>query len=364
MTMLITKTIGVKWSPSNKVHYISKGYTFTQYNDIFECNVEDLTKGSHTKVELSCDYCGCKIIKEWKARLRSNRKYVVQKDCCPKCQQTKTKECNLINFGVESKTQLEETKLKMEKSFIKNFGETHPMKNKEIHQRAVDTFIKNYGVDNPMKNDEIIKKSNQSKVDRFGSTNPFLDESVMKKTLETNRRKYGHDWAMQSDEVKSKVRDTMYKNGTVPTSKQQRYLHLLFGGELNLPVGRCNLDIAFPNKKIYIEYNGNGHNLCVKLGCKTEEQFKTKEIKRYYFLKSRGWKVININSPFDYLPQDDVLLDEFLKGIEWLSKDEYNHSHYNIDIGGLMDDGNYGRLRRIKDEDLSKGCDDVLWNIL
>jgi hypothetical protein len=361
--MIITKIVEVKWSPSNKVHYIEKGYDFTKYGDLFDCEVEDLTKGSHTKVELSCDYCGCKIIKEWRARVRSNRRYAVQKDCCPKCQQKKAKECNMINYGVKSKTELKETKAKMEKSFIEKYGVVHPMKNKEIHGRAVETFVKNYGVDNPTKNEEISQKAMETRVKRFGSANVFSDKKILQKAIDTNRKKYGCDWAMQNDKIKAKTRETMHQNGSVSTSRQQLYLHKLFGGILNYPIGFCSLDIAFPEEKIYVEYNGNGHNLSVKLGSMTEEQFKTREIKRYYFLKSKGWKVININSPYDYLPQDNVLFEEFAKGLKWLSIDEYNHSHYNINVGGLINDKNYGKLRRISEKDLLKEVMPQSWNI-
>ena len=41
---LITKTVKVKWHPSNKKHYETLGYIFTKMGDEFEVDVEDFGK--------------------------------------------------------------------------------------------------------------------------------------------------------------------------------------------------------------------------------------------------------------------------------------------------------------------------------
>ena len=58
------------------------------------------------------------------------------------------------------------------------------------------------------------------------------------------------------------------------TSKQQLYIHSLLGGELNYCTGKCFLDIAFLDEKIYLEYDGGGHDLSVKLGNMSKEEFE------------------------------------------------------------------------------------------
>jgi hypothetical protein len=354
--MLITKEVKIKWNPKNKKFYEEKGYEFSKYNDEFLCSVHDLANGSHVKVEIYCDYCMDKgidtfVTKEWRNYVRDNINSVVHTDCCAKCQPVKTKECNLINYGVESKTSLQDVQQKLKDSHFKEYGVDHPMKNKDIYQKAINTFINNYGFENPMQHPDVIRKSNDAKIKRFGSTNHLSDPDVVQKYKDTCLGKYGCEWHLQSPEVRAKSRVTMYENGTVACSKQQKYLHYLFGGELNYPFNYYNLDIAFPKEKIYIEYNGNGHNLSVKLGGVTEKEFNAKEIKRYKYLKYQGWKVININSPYDYLPTKEILLEEFNKAIEWLSVDGFNHSHYNVDIGTLVNDPKYGRVKKLKDSD-------------
>ncbi|WP_297419595.1 zinc-ribbon domain-containing protein [Clostridium sp.] len=59
--MLISKEkIKLKWTPSNKFHYESKGYVYTKFGDEFEVKLEDLSKGSNVKVEVKCDCEDCK----------------------------------------------------------------------------------------------------------------------------------------------------------------------------------------------------------------------------------------------------------------------------------------------------------------
>jgi very-short-patch-repair endonuclease len=357
--MLKTKNVMVKWNGNNKEWYLSKGYNFTKHNEEFKVSVDDLPKGSHVEIEILCDYCldnnkETIVSKQWKRYVRDNLNSVIKKDCCSKCQPIKTKECNMINFGVENKMELESTRQKIKDTMMKNYGVEHNMQNKEIYNKAKNTFLLNYGYDNPMKNKDIIEKSNQSKINRFGSTNPFTDDEIMNKAKETNIQKYGTEWHMQNDEIMKKSKETMYRNGTAPCSRQQKYLHNLLGGELNYPIDNCSLDIAFPDSKIYIEYDGNGHDLSVKLGNTSEREFNRKEIKRYLFLKSKGWKQIKITSPVDYLPSDEVLIDEYKKAIEWLSLNEKGHSHYNIEIGNKVNDEKFGVVRRIKEDDLKE----------
>lgn len=86
---LVTKITKVKWGTRNIEHYISKGYTYEK-GDIgkeFEVNIEDLSKGSHIKVEVECDKCGKKLSVQW----YDYKKYVNEKGeyYCHKCAHSK-----------------------------------------------------------------------------------------------------------------------------------------------------------------------------------------------------------------------------------------------------------------------------------
>ena len=133
---------------------------------------------------------------------------------------------------------------------------------------------------------------------------------------------------------------------------QQIYLCNLLKGKLNYPVSRCSVDIGFPNENIYIEYDGGGHDLSVKFNILTEKDFDIKELKRYFLLKSKGWKKIRIISIEDYLPQDEVILQmvqfakEYLnEGHSWITFDINNNI---IECSQFKIKCNFGKLRKIK----------------
>jgi len=149
-----------------------------------------------------------------------------------------------------------------------------------------------------------------------------------------------------------KRRETLYKNGTAPCSAQQKYLYNLFGGELNYPVSRCSLDIAFPDDKIYIEYNGGGHNLQVQFGNMSESEFLEYENNRFLFLKSKGYKCIYILSNKDNLPSDNILLDILTYAKNELRNSDCNYIKFDVDnlkiiTAQYIKDYNFGVLRKI-----------------
>lgn len=58
---LIDKKVKVKWSKTNKRHYVDLGYKFTKNGEEFEVNASELTKSSKIKIEYICDKCGEKV---------------------------------------------------------------------------------------------------------------------------------------------------------------------------------------------------------------------------------------------------------------------------------------------------------------
>ena len=142
----------------------------------------------------------------------------------------------------------------------------------------------------------------------------------------------------QSNEIQSKIRITLYKNGKVPVSKQQKYIYKLLNDnvncKLNYPLDSYSLDIAFPKEKIYIEYDGGGHNYGVKCGYITKEEFNQLEIIRDKIIKSKGWKIIRIISSNDLLPQDNDIIDLISIAKKYLLNT--NHTWVEINIDKLL----------------------------
>jgi len=324
--MLLTKEVEVGLRGNKKIlYYREKGYKIpmvigkkgkpvVDYSQPLFVKIEDMPEYSEAKVTVKCDYQeeGCRDIypKNVADYIKNNLKSIIHKDCCSnkKCISKKTAECNMINFGFE------------------------------------------YHINQP----EFIEKQKQTNLEIYGVDNVFASEHFKITYKQIIQDKYGVDNISQNEDIKIKKAETFYRNGTVRTSRQQIYVHQLLGGILNYSNDTPSLDIAFPDNKIYIELNGSGHDLCVKMGQKTQQQFNNREIRRYYYMKKLGWKGIFINTGRDYLPSDEVMMQEYNKALEWFKSEEKYHSHYNIDIGGLMNDKVYGKLRRITEKDLKE----------
>lgn len=236
-------------------------YLLSQLNnkcDHIYIDILDLPQNSNKLVKCICDYCGIYINKPFN-KIDINNKIKI---CCKNCKGKKSKETCMEKYGVISKSQLPETINKMKQTNIKKYGHNCSLHNEIIKQKVIATNIEKYGVDYVVKNKDI-------------------------------RNKMSVTWA-----------NTINMNNNGPSSKQQRYICNLTNGELNYPVNRCLLDIAFPDEMIYIEYDGGGHNLSVKFGQITQDQFDKKEIKRKKYLENQGWKLIRIVSNCDLLPGD------------------------------------------------------------
>lgn len=322
--MLITKEVEIGLRGNKAIpRYRSKGYIIpmvigkkgkpvVDFSKKLVVKVEDLPRYSEVKVLVCCEYneegCRQEYYKSYSDYCKNNIESVVNKDCCSnrKCQSKKTAECNMVNYGFE------------------------------------------YHVQQP----ETIEKIEQTNIERYDSKYIFGSEYFLNATKEVVMNKYGVENISQLDEVKTKKAETFYRNGSVRTSRQQKYLHDLFGGELNYANNTPSLDIAFPEKQIYIEFNGSGHDLCVKMKQMSQKDFDNKERRRYYYLKKLGWKGIFISSPQDYLPSDEILKTELAKAIDWFKSNKSGHSHYKINIGNKINDDKYGKLRSITEKDL------------
>lgn len=273
----------------------SKKVEVIDYSKKIYVKLEDMPEYSESKVSIKCDYQedGCRDVyqKSVMDYLKNNVNSVVKKDCCSnkKCLSKKIAECNLINFGFDYHT------------------------NQPEHQAKVE----------------------ETNMRKYGSRTIMGTDYFKIKTKETVNDKYGVDNISQLEEVKFKKAETFFKNGTVATSRQQRYLHVLVGGILNYANKTPSLDIAFPEEKIYIEYDGSGHDLNLKMGQITIEEFKDKEKRKYYYMKQLGWKGVTIISRIDRMPEDSVIVEMISFAREHFNQ---NHSwiHFDVDNSKII----------------------------
>ena len=158
-------------------------------------------------------------------------------------------------------------------------------------------------------------------MERYGYPSNLCTDDTKRKIKETCLKKYGVEYVLQSPEIIAKVKKSLYRNDTCPSSKAQRYICNLLAGELNYSVDFYNLDIYLGNH-IYVEYDGSGHNLQVKFGNLTQEDYDRKEEKRYLYLLSKDYKMIKIinSQKRDKLPPDDAIKQIINDGVEYIQR--------------------------------------------
>lgn len=254
--LLLTKQIEVKITKSNLNYFLEKGYQ-CNLKDKIKISPYDLQPQSDKEIEYKCDNCG-KIIKlAWSSYLKKKEKeYSEWGDFCSKC-----------------------AKAKRADWFKKNKKEEYEKIYLEARSKAKQTCLKKYGCENVMQNPDFKNK--------------------MKKSVQ---RKYGVDNVMQLSEVREKIALTLgskqelesfisengkkyYRYRGIPCSSNQLHLNELLGGELNGYISYYPVDLLFEEDKIYLEYNGTGHNLSVKKGKISKEEQDKKRNKKILFFK-------------------------------------------------------------------------------
>jgi len=173
-------------------------------------------------------------------------------------------------------------------------------------------FCKNCSGEYVRKNfhDEIRVKAEQTYLGHYGVNHNFKVEDCLKKREETWLKRYGVKNAAQSEEVKEKRAQTLYRNGTVPTSDEQRHICKLFNGDLNKPIGYYSADIVIETSgmKLDIEFDGWAHKKHVVTGKVSIEEFWQEENNRNEYILNHGYKILRLVANNDKLPDDNILI--------------------------------------------------------
>ena len=327
--MLIEETVKTKVTPNMVEYYRSKGYNCVVGEYIF-VKTSDLTTKSNVKVRYICDKCGEIITIRY---CDYNRRHKEQKDCCNRCKYEKAKKTNLIRYGSENVMGNNSIRERLVETNIKRYGYDSAMKNKDISDKAKKTCMERYGVDNPAKSNIVKEKIIKTDMERYGVKHHLSSKEVIDKRIETNLKRYGVPHVLMSPEIIEKSRRTLYENGSCPTSKQQIHIHSIYGGKLNYPIGRTNVDIFFEESNIYCEYDGGGHRYMVFSKIMSDKEFTNREIRRGKYLESIGLKEFRIISKSDTIPSDDTLIDMKNFAFHKLLDEGYNWIKFDIDNG-------------------------------
>lgn len=328
------QTYEIKITKQNINWFISRGYDCA-LKEIVLVKVEDLTPKNSRAIKIKCDYCNKEFSRRFADHTFIKSKTSIDKDACKDCALIKQREVFFLENGVENPFQLESVKDKIKESNMKLYGVENPMQSDEVKERLVIGYIEKYGVDNPSKSD-VVKQ----------------------RIVDTMQERYGVDNIMELAKYRLKIADSLSKNQSVSTSKQQIYIHKIYGGILNYANNCPVLDIAFPDLNMYTEYNGGGHDLKVKLGILSKEEFRQKELRRYHYLRGLGWKAMFIDSDNDLLPDDNKLLEileigktYLLSGGKWI---KFSIDDNMIICDTYKIDYAYGKLRSIKIKDVEE----------
>ena len=367
--MLLQQTILVKWSSTNRKHFETFGYIWTNYNDEIEVSINHLQPTSGRTIEVECDYCNKKLQKTYLSYINGHKK--INTDCCRLCQPIKNKEITRLEFGVDNIFQLEDIKNKSKETLLNKYGVDNYNKTEESKVRRKNTMLKLYNVEYYSQTNQwkdTIKRNNQDKIGvdwqfqaqyfkdfmvetsirKYGVSYILQADEVRKKGIETNLKKYGTEYYTQTDECKekfkqtcldhfgvtsplknieimSKVRATLYTNGNCPTSTQQLSIYNIlkynnYIVELNYPLSRINLDIAVfvGDIKIDLEYD-----------CYHWHKNQQKDRKRDEFTKSQGWKILRIKSSHK-IPT----LEQLVEAIDKLVKTDRTFTQIILDDWG------------------------------
>jgi len=178
--------------------------------------------------------------------------------------------------------------------------------------KMMDVSLEKYGNICSLRNEDVQRKSKEKNLKNLGVQFPFQNKDILRKCFEATVLKYGK------------------RIMTKTISKQQIYLHQLFGGEINKVEFPFRLDIFFEQNAVYLEYDGSGHKMGIKFKGFTEEEFAEKEILRSLFLKEKGYKEFRIVSRDDILPSDKILLEIKNRAFDMLLNKNYCRYVYNL----------------------------------
>lgn len=285
---MLNEKVPVSISRRNRKYYVDKGYNIPDnFEGIFDIYCKDVNPKSKTNIIFICDCCGTKFERSAQNHYRRFAKAIDSNVYCPNCYHKHTIESMKEKYGVEYGTQIEGYKEKSKETFKKRYGVDHPLQSKRIQEKIKQTCLEKYGVNS------------------YTKTEKFREQA---KKLFNN-------------------------NNLVSCSKAQKHICELFECKLNYHFHGFYLDCLYQDW-LDIEYDGSGHNLSVKTGKITQEDFDLKQRQRYAVLHQFGIKTITIlGNKQDILPIDSILQADIEKAIQYLKETKANS--YTIDYSNL-----------------------------
>ena len=326
--MIISKEIEVKIGGSNFKLYKELGYIFKAVGDVVSVKIEDVSKGSHSIVEVECDFCFKKDFIEYKKYNRSLKNNVLY-SCSKKCSalrlknkliqeynvaniamlettKEKIQNTNVLKYGSKFYFGSEDGKTKIKKTLIEKYDVDNPQKNKYIHDKTKNTNLKKYGTSEILSSKEIRNKIDNSNLIKYGFKTPSSNDIIKNKIIKTNLNKYGFKCPLLNIDILEKAKNTLninyqvysplkseiIKNKCIQTNLRKYNVKFFtstkdfkektkqtnlekYGNEFYSKTEISRKDFIISNDKNYIKYINNGISL-FKCDCDEPHNFEIK----------------------------------------------------------------------------------------
>ena len=314
--MILTKYVKVKIEKRNRKKYLSIGFVNLECGDIISVSPFCLSDNSREKVLCRCDYCNTIYETTWQIYNKCVLNSVIHKCACKKCQKLKRDDTNMVKYGVKSLMEDDSFIKLMKRKFTEKYGVNNPSSLDFVKKKKIETCRKNFGVDYPMQSNVVMERSKDTIMQKYGVSHISKCEYYRNIMTEHSRK-------------------ALFEHGTCASSAAQRHLCEIYNGILNFPVGKYNLDILIEDN-IYIEYDGSGHDMNLKMGEITIGEYQRREYSRYSFIKNNGYRLIRIINKSDKLKDDYTMIILKEMCVEYLNNTNDSWIAVNIDTGEII----------------------------
>lgn len=203
---ILTKEVEVIPMGRSIPHYREKGYDVKHKQPLI-VKVEDLPRGSDTKIEVLCDMChkNSMMVKynDYNRVVKNTGSYV-----CKECSPEKVRKNNLKKYGVPSVMQLESFKEKAKQTNLERYGAEHYSKTEEFVDRIKNTSLERYGAEHYSQTEEYINRVKNINIERYGVDSYSKLEECQEKMRSTTEDRYGVPYYSQTQEYKDKFHNT------------------------------------------------------------------------------------------------------------------------------------------------------------
>jgi len=206
--MIITEFVNIRVSGQSTKHYRDLGYDVKPL-DYIQVSINELSQGSHSLIDVQCDYCHKIIQKEYKTLLNERKKSITKKDCCMECSCDKIMESNLSLYNVKNCMMRPEIVGKLHSIVLEKYGVDSASQLIEAKEKALNTNREKYGCDHYSQTDEYKERVKQTNIEKFGVDSYTKTEEYKERKIITSMEKYGTEDPAQSDIVKGKRKNTL-----------------------------------------------------------------------------------------------------------------------------------------------------------